>query len=197
MRKGSAVEALDDDEVMMTTKKRTSDEGGSTREKNEASKTSWLRLACGEFWMTKNKRPIFDQIKKTINTKNTKWSTDENHKNGIDRFDNNNGYEINNVNCCCGECNYMKKDYNYNAILDKFSMIYEIHKNDVMENIDDENNRVISKSNKKPKPQVIENTKIRKERQQKELKERYNNEEYKVNRSLEIAKSRKDKKETI
>jgi len=123
--------------------------------------------------------------------------TDENHKNGIDRFDNNNGYEINNVNCCCGECNYMKKDYNYNAILDKFSMIYEIHKNDVMENIDDENNRVISKSNKKPKPQVIENTKIRKERQQKELKERYNNEEYKVNRALEIAKSRKDKKETI
>lgn len=64
-----------------------------------------------------------------------------------------------------------------------------------MENIDDENNRVISKSNKKTKPQVIENTKIRKERQQKELKERYNNEDYKVNRALEIAKSRKDKRE--
>lgn len=48
----------------------------------------------------------------------------ETHKNGIDRFDNNIGYIFENCKPCCGNCNFMKQEYSYNDILEKFMMIY-------------------------------------------------------------------------
>lgn len=47
------------------------------------------------------------------------------HKNGIDRFDNNKGYILDNLNSCCGECNYMKKNYNFEDVINKFMLIYK------------------------------------------------------------------------
>ena len=50
-----------------------------------------------------------------------------NHLNGIDRFDSNKGYTINNSNSCCTDCNYMKNNYDYNTIIDKITKIYIKH----------------------------------------------------------------------
>ena len=47
-----------------------------------------------------------------------------NHINGVDRFDNNVGYLLDNCRPCCGECNYMKNNYNYDDLFTKFIQIY-------------------------------------------------------------------------
>jgi hypothetical protein len=45
------------------------------------------------------------------------------HKNGIDRFDSKKGYILDNCRPCCGECNYMKNNYDYNEMMRKFQCI--------------------------------------------------------------------------
>ena len=50
---------------------------------------------------------------------------DEHHINGIDRFDNNIGYVLENCRTCCGECNYMKRDYDYDSFMEKLKLIYQ------------------------------------------------------------------------
>jgi len=55
--------------------------------------------------------------------------TDDNHSNGIDRFDNNIGYDIFNSRSCCAECNYMKNDFVFAKFIDK---LYKIYKNHIM-----------------------------------------------------------------
>lgn len=50
----------------------------------------------------------------------------ENHTNGIDRFYNAVGYIITNSLPCCGNCNYIKRDYDYNSLTTK---LMEIHAN--------------------------------------------------------------------
>jgi hypothetical protein len=65
-------------------------------------------------------------------------NTNESHKNGIDRLDNSLGYIENNIKSCCGNCNYMKRNYSYDDFINKLKEIF-IHlnlKND--EIIDDE-----------------------------------------------------------
>ena len=49
----------------------------------------------------------------------------ETHVNGIDRYDNNIGYVFDNCRSCCGDCNYMKREYSYNDLFDKFKLIYQ------------------------------------------------------------------------
>jgi hypothetical protein len=39
------------------------------------------------------------------------------HKNGLDRFDSDIGYIEKNVNSCCGNCNMIKRDYNYDDFI--------------------------------------------------------------------------------
>ena len=51
--------------------------------------------------------------------------TDENHTNGVDRFDNEQGYTFNNSNACCGQCNIMKKEMDYLLFMNKLKKIYE------------------------------------------------------------------------
>jgi len=46
------------------------------------------------------------------------------HKNGIDRYDNNIGYILENCKSCCGDCNWLKNKYNYEELINKFTMIY-------------------------------------------------------------------------
>lgn len=53
---------------------------------------------------------------------------DEQHMNGIDRFDNMKGYELENIRSCCGECNTMKKKYVYDSFINKIEAIYTTHK---------------------------------------------------------------------
>ena len=58
--------------------------------------------------------------------------TDENHTNGVDRFDNEQGYTFNNSNSCCGQCNIMKKEMDYLLFMNKLKKIYENCKNKEM-----------------------------------------------------------------
>lgn len=51
------------------------------------------------------------------------------HNNGIDRIDNNIGYQYNNCKACCGTCNYMKKDYSIHELLNKIIKIYDYQNN--------------------------------------------------------------------
>lgn len=60
--------------------------------------------------------------------------SDETHINGIDRYDNNKGYILDNTKTCCCECNYMKKDYIFDDIINKFMLIYEKNKNTYIDN---------------------------------------------------------------
>jgi hypothetical protein len=51
--------------------------------------------------------------------------TNENHTNGVDRFDNEKGYTFHNSNACCGQCNIMKKEIDYSVFIDKLKKIYK------------------------------------------------------------------------
>lgn len=46
------------------------------------------------------------------------------HKNGIDRFNSSIGYILENCRCCCGECNYMKNNYDYDLFINKLKTIH-------------------------------------------------------------------------
>jgi len=140
---------------------------------------------------------------------------DEFHKNGIDRTDSDKGYLLDNIQACCCECNYMKKDYVFDDIMNKFMLIYENHKNDfgleeetlqntmilndyvnnIVNNVEQPNNRhIVINTNKKSKEEIKEANKIYKQKQRERLKERYGDEEYKKLRAKEIAQYRSEKK---
>jgi len=140
-----------------------------------------------------------------------KKSTTE-HQNGLDRIDSSIGYLENNVYSCCGNCNFMKKNYSYKRIIDKCVMIYnttKINKDTLLQNeitnVENEvTNEITNVENEVPKekrtiikghklnPEEIKhNAKIRKQKQRDLLKERYGNEEYNKMRAKEIAENRK------
>ncbi len=45
--------------------------------------------------------------------------TSDNHKNGIDRINNNMGYNLNNCLSCCGDCNYIKNNFLIENVINK------------------------------------------------------------------------------
>jgi len=49
------------------------------------------------------------------------------HINGIDRFDNDEGYTYCNAVSCCGNCNYIKRDINVLSMIDNCSFIAQEH----------------------------------------------------------------------
>lgn len=55
----------------------------------------------------------------------------ESHLNGIDRVNNKEGYTIENCESCCGECNYLKRDFDINYLLLKLEKIYKNRKTEV------------------------------------------------------------------
>jgi len=90
--------------------------------------------------------PTYTSYKKSGNTRNIEFAlseqefmalvkqscylcgiqSDTNH-NGIDRFDNSKGYVISNCRPCCGHCNLLKKDIDYNTILERAAKIANKH----------------------------------------------------------------------
>lgn len=50
--------------------------------------------------------------------------SNETHTNGIDRFNNDIGYTIENANSCCGECNFMKNDMEYDKFFEQLKKIF-------------------------------------------------------------------------
>lgn len=49
----------------------------------------------------------------------------DDHCNGIDRVDNTLGYIESNIQSCCGECNLMKKTFDFNFFCDKLKAVHE------------------------------------------------------------------------
>lgn len=52
----------------------------------------------------------------------------ETHCNGIDRYDNNEGYILKNCRSCCGDCNFLKGKQNYQDFILKCAFIADTHK---------------------------------------------------------------------
>jgi hypothetical protein len=139
--------------------------------------------------------------------------TTKDHQNGLDRIDNSIGYLENNVYPCCGNCNYMKKNYNYKRFIDKCVSIYNklkkdkesiITKEPVNEvfDIKDElteppvkQKRNIVKGNKLTPEEIKENARLRKQKSRDALKSKYGNDEYNKMRANEIAEQRKKRNE--
>ena len=51
------------------------------------------------------------------------------HKNGIDRFDSDIGYVVENCRSCCHSCNFLKNNYTFNEMMCKLNQIFEHTKN--------------------------------------------------------------------
>jgi hypothetical protein len=80
--------------------------------------------------------------------------TGQHHENGIDRMNNTKGYTLENVNACCCECNFIKKDYLYEELINKMVLIYAKNR-DKPEKIDTEN-----ENNDSVKTELLEKTMI-------------------------------------
>jgi flagellar biosynthesis chaperone FliJ len=89
----------------------------------------------------------------------------------------------------------MKLHYDYNDFISKLQEIYENHKNNVLSSsmLVENNKKIVENKNKKTKEEILSNALLRKQKQIENLKEKYNNEEYKKLRSKEIAKNRREK----
>jgi hypothetical protein len=111
----------------------------------------------------------------------------DHHKNGLDRYDNTKGYTEENVRTCCGNCNYMKRIYEYDHFINKLHMIYQYQKLNPIckDNICEL--RQISVGNKLTAEEIQENIKLRKEKQRKELKDKYCSDEYRKQKAIDIA----------
>ena len=117
------------------------------------------------------------------------------HSNGIDRFDNTKGYTLDNIRSCCGICNYMKKNYEYEEVIKKFGLIYIYQQeHPVAHSLYQEERRTIVKGNKVTSEEKQERHAIRKGIKREALVERYSDEFIKV-RAAELALNHKEKKE--
>jgi hypothetical protein len=112
------------------------------------------------------------------------------HRNGIDRFDNKEGYITGNIRSCCGECNFMKKKIEYPDFVEKLTEIYNnylIMKQceelvDFFNTVDEQElirlseQKIIQKSNKKSKEERKRINNAKKIVNQQKLKESYSDE---------------------
>jgi hypothetical protein len=97
----------------------------------------------------------------------------ESHNNGIDRFDNTKGYTKDNIRSCCWNCNFMKKDLDYDSLLNKLNLIYNNQlKCPIQENESKEMNHIV-RGNKLSKEEMEQRKYIRKKERMNNLREKY------------------------
>lgn len=113
------------------------------------------------------------------------------HKNGIDRIDNNLGYIKTNIKSCCADCNYMKNKFDLKELLAKMLLTFNNLKNyefnELIHIIEHKYNHLNKKTSNEKNILLKEKRKIQKEN----MKIKYNNEEYKKNKANELALLRK------
>lgn len=114
------------------------------------------------------------------------------HKNGIDRLDNTKGYTEENARSCCCNCNYMKKNYVYDSLIEKLILIYHYQKTNPIQDCANKEVRNIVPGNKLTLDEKKEISTARKVVQMNTLREKYTNEDKKEWIS-QIVKNRKDK----
>ena len=118
------------------------------------------------------------------------------HKNGIDRVDNTKGYVEENIKSCCSDCNYLKRDFELNTLIDKFCHIYENEERILEITETTTNNHIVMNHIKIPKEFKQYQYKMNRVRKNKELKEKYSDEEYKNIRAKKLAEMKKCKNQT-
>ena len=119
------------------------------------------------------------------------------HRNGIDRFNNLIGYNFENCRPCCGNCNYMKREYKYEDVLNKFKKIYEKHSQTTLfeeNNVGGNTVHIVRNVNKKSKEEIKEYERIRKQKGREKLRAEYGDDAYRKKHAEEIAKTRANKK---
>jgi hypothetical protein len=118
-----------------------------------------------------------------------KENTDTHH-NGIDRIDNSEGYISGNIQSCCGECNYMKRELDMSSFVSKLLDIYDCHPIfEINPENSHENASIVCNKNKKTKAEIEFEGKLRIETNQKKLLERYSDKNVDV-RIVELKKQR-------
>lgn len=116
---------------------------------------------------------------------------DKNHINGLDRFDNNIGYTIDNIKACCGQCNYMKKNIKYDIFISQLQNIYNhCSKNKTTEPGEIITNIMSENINKMNKIEIKEYQQQKKQIKQKLIREKYSDEEFKKKHALELVIAR-------
>lgn len=120
----------------------------------------------------------------------------ENHRNGIDRFNNNLGYNLENTRSCCADCNFMKKHYEYNTFIQKLLKIYEVHKSNPILEEEAETTKALAKTNKKPEEEMKVHKSQQKETRMDKLKLKYSDENIKQN-AVKLAKARRKQKTNL
>lgn len=115
-----------------------------------------------------------------------KETTDE-HQNGLDRYDNTKGYTEENVHACCWSCNFMKKNYTYKIFMSKLKIIYQHQRLSPIRIQGTRELQPILVGNKLTAEEIQENVILRKEKQRKELKDRYCSDEYRKQKAIQIA----------
>jgi len=98
--------------------------------------------------------------------------TIDGHVNGVDRIENNEGYTLNNVNSCCGECNYMKKSYDLEKFMDKLYKIYNKHNLQKINDDKKEQNRINQQTYRERQIEEIGIDALRKKKTEQKRKER-------------------------
>jgi hypothetical protein len=119
----------------------------------------------------------------------------ETHTNGLDRLDSSNGYTIDNIKSCCGECNYMKKTYDLDRLLKHLYAIHLHFGQTVDQSFSEplQNRMIVCNDGKKSKSELHAESEHRKATKKLELIEKYNNEEYKKIKANVLAQKRLDK----
>jgi hypothetical protein len=115
------------------------------------------------------------------------------HQNGIDRYDNTQGYTEENTKCCCSGCNFMKRSYTYSSFIEKLKMIYHYQQKCPIPDHPNKECRRMVPGNKLSKEQQEENRQIRKKNTHDTLFEKYIDEEKKKEWIADIVRKRKDK----
>lgn len=99
--------------------------------KRNAKRRKLPFLLTEEYCLYLLKQPCFYCGRQPFNKINSKNSYGEYIFNGIDRINNNEGYEVKNVVSCCKNCNNMKKDLSQEEFLNIITLIYKkINNND-------------------------------------------------------------------
>ena len=113
------------------------------------------------------------------------------HSNGIDRFDNTKGYIVDNIWSCCATCNYIKRNHEYESLIEKLCLICNYQQDHHVEpSLKEEEIHPIVKGDKMTPAEREERTTSRKDEKRKALSDRYGSEEYIKEKSKEIALKR-------
>jgi hypothetical protein len=119
--------------------------------------------------------------------------TDESHTNGVDRFDNLQGYTFDNSNSCCGECNYMKKDSEYDEFMIQLKKIYDCSSQKEMAKPSVTVINMLSPNiNKKSKFELKDESKVRKQNQREKIREKYTDQELLKKHAKEVVENRRN-----